>query len=146
MSGTRPARLYSPQVLALTTELAAHPLDDTLPLRAEARSRTCGSTIAVGLSLDADGTIGRVGMQVSACAIGQGSAALLARSAQGRSAGSIADVLTSLERWLAGTGELPAWPDLIVLAPARDHPARHAALLLPWKAASKALSSRAAAG
>lgn len=146
MSGTRPVRLYSPQLLALAIELAAYPLDETLPLRAEARSRTCGSTISVGLALDEDGTIGRVGMQVSACAIGQGSAALLARSAKGCSAGSIAATLTGLEQWLEGTGELPAWPDLDLLAPARSHPARHAALLLPWKAASKALSSRDAAG
>lgn len=146
MSGTRPARLYSPQVLALAIELAAYPLDETLPLRAEARSRTCGSTIAVGLLLDADGTIDRVGMQVSACAIGQGSAALLARSVKGCGAGSLAETLTGLEQWLAGTGDLPAWPDLDILAPARGHPARHAALLLPWKAASKALSSRDAAG
>ncbi|WP_296716569.1 iron-sulfur cluster assembly scaffold protein [Erythrobacter sp.] len=146
MSSPRPARLYSPQVLALAIELAAYPLGDELPLRAEARSRTCGSTITVGLSLDANGAIGRVGMQVSACAIGQGSAALLARSAKGCDAGSIAATLTGLEQWLAGTGELPAWPDLELLAPARAHPARHAALLLPWKAASKALSSRDAAG
>lgn len=146
MSGARPARLYSPQVLALAIELAAFPLHETLPLRAELRSRTCGSTITVGLSLDSDGVIGRLGMQVSACAIGQGSAALLARSATGCSAGSIAETLAGLEQWLAGTGELPAWPDLDLLAPARTHPARHAALLLPWKAASKALSSRDAAG
>ncbi len=145
MSGARPTRLYTPQVLALATGLAAFPLDDSLPLRAEARSRTCGSDIAVGIAIDPAGMIARIGMQVRACAIGQASAALLAQAACGRSAQELARVHEGLESWLAGTGELPDWPDLALVAPARAHTARHGALLLPWTAASKALSSDAIA-
>ena len=140
------ARLYTPAVLALATGLAAYPLTDDLPLRAEARSRTCGSEVALGLALTADGTIARIGMQVRACAIGQASAALLAQYAQERSPGALAATLAALESWLAGDGDLPDWPGLDLLAPARDHPARHSALLLPWTAASKALSSGVTAG
>jgi NifU-like protein involved in Fe-S cluster formation len=133
-------------VLALATGLAAFPLDDDLSLCAEARSRTCGSEITLGLTLMPSGRIARVGMQVRACAIGQASAALLAQGARGRPADEIAATLGSLEAWLVGAGDLPDWPDLSLLEAARDHPARHGALLLPWKAASKALSSSAAAG
>ena len=139
-------KLYSPQVLALATRLAAFPLDPALDHRAEMRSRTCGSVVTMGLALDEAGTIAGIGMQVSACAIGQASAAVLADAASGRDAGAIAAVLAGLEAWLAGEAPLPDWPGLVMLAPVREHPARHAALLLPWKAASKALSTRVTAG
>jgi NifU-like protein involved in Fe-S cluster formation len=142
----RPPKLYSSAVLALATELAGFPLDDSFALRGEARSRTCGSELMIGLSLASDGMIDRVGVQVRACAIGQASAALLAREARGRGAAEVAATGEALAQWLAGDGELPDWPDLVLLAPAKDHPARHGALLLPWKAASKALSSSATAG
>lgn len=140
------ARLYTPAVLALATGLAAYPLADDLPFKAEARSRTCGSEVALGLALAADGTIARIGMQVRACAIGQASAALLAQDAQGRAPGALAATLGALESWLAGDGALPDWPGLDLLEPARAHPARHSALLLPWTAARKALSSSVTAG
>ena len=142
----RPPKLYSPAVLALATELAGFPLEESLDLRGEARSRTCGSELVIGLALAPDGMIDRVGMQVRACAVGQASAALLARAARGRGAAQIAATAEALAQWLAGEGEMPDWPDLALLAPAKQHPARHGALLLPWKAASKALSSCAAAG
>lgn len=146
MAARSPAKLYSPALLALATELANYPLDDRFAHRAEARSRTCGSVIAMGLSLDDTGRVTNIGMHVSACAIGQASAALLARSAADCEGQAIADTLGAIEIWLAGTGAMPAWPGLEALAPARAHPGRHAALLLPWTAASMALSHRAPQG
>lgn len=135
------AKLYSPEVLALATGLADYPLDPSLPLFGEARSRTCGSAIRLGLALDDAGRIDRIGMQVSACAIGQASAMLLAQAAAGRTAAEMAAITGDWELWLADNGPLPDWPGAVILAPARSHPARHGALLLPWKAASIALSS-----
>ncbi|MBA4008898.1 MAG: Fe-S cluster protein [Erythrobacter sp.] len=127
-------------MLGLATGLAAFPLSDDLPLRAEARSRSCGSVIALGLGLDETGRIARIGMQVSACAIGQASAALLAQGVSGRDAGAVDAAAAALTQWLAGEGALPDWPGIAALAPARDHPGRHGALLLPWTAARTALS------
>ena len=142
MSTTAPAKLYSPALLALATGLARYPLGPDLPLRAEARSRGCGSVIALGMALDEAGGIARIGMQVSACAIGQASAALLAEGAIGAGPGLVRDTADALAAWLAGESDLPAsWPGLDPLAPARAHPGRHGALLLPWKAACEALSS-----
>lgn len=139
-------KLYSPALLGLATGLARYPLGDNLPLRAEARSRSCGSVIAIGLALDDGGRIGRIGMRVSACAIGQASAALLAEGGLGADPANLRAATDALGAWLAGEGDLPGWPaPLDPLAPALAHPGRHGALLLPWKAAVEALSSGAPA-
>lgn len=140
MTARAATRLYSPALLGLATGLASFPLTGDLPLRAEARSRSCGSVIALGFALDEAGHIARIGMQVSACAIGQASAALLAQSAAGRDPGAVDAAADALELWLAGEGALPEWPGIDALAPAREHPGRHGALLLPWTAARTALS------
>jgi NifU-like protein involved in Fe-S cluster formation len=102
--------------------------------------------IALGLALAVDGRVGQIGMTVSACAIGQASAALLARSALGTDPARIVDTTATLTTWLAGEGSLPDWPGLDLLSPALPHPGRHGALLLPWKAACEALSSGAKQG
>ena len=142
MTGVPPAKLYSPELLGLATCLAQFPLTGDLPLRAEARSRSCGSVIALGLALGKNGSIERIGMKVSACAIGQASAALLAQGASGAEPALLRDTADALAAWLAEEGDLPTgWPGLDPLTPARDHPGRRAALLLPWKAACEALSS-----
>lgn len=144
MSARVSTKLYTPELLGLAAGLADFPLTDALPLRAEARSRTCGSVIEVGFALDDDGLVSHVGMKVKACAIGQASAALMAQSVRGDIPGHVCLVAEALGRWLAGEGELPQWPGIAALVPAREHPGRHGALLLPWTAASKALSSAAA--
>jgi len=139
------ARLYTPELLALAVELANVPPLDAADARGEARSVTCGSTLAMDVTLDDQQRIARLGMRVRACAVGQAAAAIFARHAPGRDLADIADALGLLESWLRGEGEAPPWPDLDLLAPARAYPARHGALLLPWKAAFSALSTVAAA-
>ncbi len=144
MTGRVASKLYTPELLGLATGLADFPLTGDLPLRAEERSRTCGSVISLGLALDDQGLVSAVGMKISACAIGQASAALLAQWIRGRNPGGVRLTAQAMERWLEGEGELPDWPGIAALVPARDHPGRHGALLLPWKAASTALSQAAA--
>lgn len=143
MPAAASAKLYSPALLGLATGLSRYPLDPDLPLVAEARSRSCGSVIALGLALAEGGTIARIGMRVSACAIGQASAALLAEGAPGAAPAAIEATGDALAAWLAGEGDLPDWPGIGALAPALAHPGRHGALLLPWTAAREALSSGA---
>ena len=132
-------RLYTPELLGLATGLAHWPLDEAASLIGEARSRTCGSTIRLSLELDDSGAIARLGMRVSACAVGQAAAAIFAEAAMGRDNMAIADALAALEAWLEGEGAAPEWPGLAALVPARDFPSRHGAILLPWKAALDAL-------
>ncbi len=50
---TRAPPLYTPAILGAAAGLADFPWDETLPLKGEARSRSCGSTIAMALSIDA---------------------------------------------------------------------------------------------
>ena len=74
MPTSRTAALYSPELLALAIELADFPFDPQARVTGEARSRSCGSTIA--LSSARPDRIERLGLRVSACAVGQASAAL----------------------------------------------------------------------
>lgn len=133
------AVLYTPEVLGLTIELARHPLTEAFALRGEARSKSCGSTIALGLALDDHGTIAGVGIRSQACAIGQASAAIFADGAAGLTAAQVEAAGAAIAAWLAGEAPLPEWPNLPTIAAARDYPARHGAVLLPWQAAIRAL-------
>lgn len=138
-------KLYTPELLALAVSLADHPLDGDLPMVGEAVSRTCGSTVAVGLAATADGRIERVGLRVSACAVGQSAAAIFARGAEGRSADEIEAAEVAIGAWFEG-GPLPEWPGFSAIAAAQDYPGRHGAILLPWRAARDALSKVAQSG
>lgn len=143
---TSAARLYSPEVLALAAGLAEYPLLDDLPLRGEARSKSCGSAIEVGIAASADGTVERIGLRAHSCAIGQAAAALLAAHVTGLDRSQIAAAHDQIAAWLAGTRDtMPDWAGLSVLAAARAYPARHGAILLAWRAALAALSTPAAA-
>lgn len=144
MSGAE--RLYTPELLALAVGLAAYPLTDEFTLTGEARSRSCGSTLRMGVTMDDTGRIERIGLRVAACAVGQASAAIFAAAAPGRSPEELAATVAALEAWLTGGGAAPEWPRLDLLVPARAYPGRHGAMLLPWKAALDALSKQECAG
>lgn len=140
MTASPAGKLYTPELLALATELAAFPLTGDWPLLASARSRACGSSLTIGLELDGHGRVNRLGLAVSACAVGQASAATFARAAGGRSSAEITAALEQIEGWLAhADAPWPKWPGFAALAPARSYSGRHSALLLPWKAAADAL-------
>lgn len=135
------ATLYTPEVLELATSLAHFGWDEGLPLKGNARSRSCGSTLELGLATDGLGRIERVALKSQACAIGQAAAAIFARGAPGRSAAEIRAAHAAMRDWLNGEGQQPDWPGLDAIAPARDYPARHGAILLAWQAADQALPS-----
>lgn len=132
--------LYTPEVLALAMELATTPWDDALPHKGTARSRSCGSTIDVALATDPAGAVTALGLRPHACAVGQASAALFARSALGRNKAEIAQSRSALAKWLVGDNRRPDWPGLENLEAARAYPARHGAIMLAWDAALDALS------
>lgn len=133
-------KLYTPRLLGLAAELAEYPYSENLPLQSEARSKTCGSSIALSAETDGAGNLIKIGMQVTACAVGQSSAAIMGRSAKGQNAADVAGVYRDIEAWLAGRSQMPDWPGMVWLEPALAHPGRHGALLLPWKALYEALS------
>ena len=135
------AVLYTPELLSLAVSLAQVPFDPTMPLAGESRSRTCGSTVRISLSLDAEARVERIGLQVTACAVGQAAAAIFARSAIGRDLGELRQARSMIADWLSNGSDVPAWPGLEALAAAREYPARHGAILLSWDAALAALSN-----
>lgn len=93
----------------------------------------------MSLALDDAGAVAVIGLSAQACAIGQASAAIFAEAAQGRAKTELRSALTAIEAWLKGEGPLPDWPGLSAIAAAKDYPARHGAVLLPWKSALDAL-------
>lgn len=146
MTGAPRGALYTPDMLGLAVSLAQFPLTEDLPHMGEARSATCGSAVALGCALDEHGAISRLGLRASACAVGQAAAALFAQSAKGHNAASIARARRELASWLAGQAELPDWPGIATIAPARGYPGRHGAVTLAWDAALAALSKAPAPG
>lgn len=139
-------KLYTPQLLGLATQLAAYPFDRAFGCSASRRSRSCGSTIAIGMDLDPGGRISSVGMKVSACAVGQASAAVLADFTINRTPHDLELATRSIERWLAFEAGIPDLPNFGLLAGAQDFYGRHDALLLPWKAGCDALFNAPRAG
>lgn len=106
---------------------------------AEKRSAVCGSRVIVDVKLDAEGRISVLGLEVSACALGQASANIMASNAAGRTPEELAEARDALAAWLAGERDDPgAWPGLDRLARARPHAGRHAAIRLPFEAIAEA--------
>ena len=129
--------LYTPEMLVLAVDLAAFPSDPDAGFHGAARSTTCGGSIALDFSLAGD-RVDSIGLLVSACAVGQASAALFARWAKGQPASGVLASGYSVAAWLSGDPP-PEAIDLAPIAVARDYPARHGAILLPWRAFADAL-------
>lgn len=140
------AVLYTRDLLALAVSLAATPFDPAMPCIGEVRSRTCGSTLRLSCRLDGDDRIEALGLQVSACAVGQAAAAIFAQRAIGMHRAEIERGRESIAHWLAVGGPLPGWHGIEALAAARAYPARHGAILLAWDASLAALSNAEARG
>ncbi|MEQ1497088.1 MAG: iron-sulfur cluster assembly scaffold protein [Novosphingobium sp.] len=130
--------LYTREVLALATSLARWPYDDALPLQGSARAPTCGSTVDLNIAIDEAGRITQLGLRARACAIGQAATAIFAENAPGMDAAQLEAAYTEIAQWLA-EGNLPGWPGFAAIARAREYPARHGAILLPWRAALVAM-------
>ena len=128
------APLYTIEILRLAASLPdPHPLDRA-DGSARERSPTCGSIVATEVMM-ADGRVEAISQQVSACAFGQASAALVANNAVGRTPAEVESALCGLADWLAGTSDEPGdWPGLAALNPARSRKSRHGAILLPFRA------------
>lgn len=138
--------LYTIDILRLAASTAQWPALAHPDGSAERRSPTCGSRVRIDVMRDADGRVAALGVEVSACALGQASTAILANHADGKSAVDLRHAHATLSAYLKGDGDaLPDWPGIEQLAPARAYPARHASILLPFDAAAAAMEGRMAA-
>jgi len=139
------APLYNRDILALAVATSEYLPIEGARHRVSKRAALCGSAIILDLDTDDAGRVTRVGMHVEACALGQASAALLARHAPGLGLTELRSARDGIVGWFAGERAQPDWPGFDLLAPAQAYPARHGAILLPFEAAIAALEERAAA-
>lgn len=135
--------LYSKDILRLAANLPHGDHIDSADAMASRRSPVCGSEITVEIRLNGDRCIAALAFRARACAMGQASAAILRKVALGRDAGEILAMRAALAAALScAQGFDRCWPELAVFEPARAHPARHAAILLPYDAVLAALTEK----
>jgi NifU-like protein involved in Fe-S cluster formation len=111
-------------------------------------SRICGSQLTLDLRFDEAGRIADLGMDVSACALGQASASVFARHAIGADQSEVEAARASLKAMLQQGGPAPSgrFADLSVLEPAASYRQRHGSILLAFEAAVEAMAANAASG
>ncbi len=140
-----PSTLYSRDILRLAVSIPHAGRLASPAATVEKRAPLCGSRLVADLETDERGRVSALGLEVSACALGQASASLMAANAIGRAPEDLAVARDALAAYLAGTRDDPGdWPGLDVFAHARRYPARHGAILLAFEAAAEA-AARAAA-
>jgi NifU-like protein involved in Fe-S cluster formation len=137
--------IYNRRILELAAEI---PRIGRLPqpdASATAHSKLCGSTVTVDLAVDGD-VVTDFAHEVRACALGQASSSIMARTVVGRTAEELRAVRETMRRMLKESGPAPEgdWSDLAVLEPVRDYKARHASTLLTFDAVVDALDQIAA--
>ncbi len=131
--------LYSLDILRLAASTASFDRLDDPDATVSRRAPLCGSRIDVDVRLDRLGQVEEVGMRVSACALGQASAALMAQHVTGKNLGELARARDDLRAWLERNRDEPGgWPGLEALQAARDHSARHGAINLAFEAVAEA--------
>lgn len=109
-------------------------------------SRICGSTIEVDIKFR-DGVIIDYGHEISACALGQTSAAIVATHIVGTPVAEFRRVREEMIAMLKADGPPPAgekWIDLKYLEPVRDYRPRHTSTLLVFDAVAEALDKAGA--
>ena len=101
----------------------------------------CGDRITVDVKLE-DGKVTEFGREVRACLICQATAAVLSRTAIGRTEAEIAAAAQSVKEMLKAGAEPPDgdWSEMANFQPVADYRSRHGCVLLPFDALKKALS------
>ena len=105
-------------------------------------SRICGSELTLDLRLEA-GRICDLGLEVKACALGQASASVLARSAIGADLEEIRATREALKAMLKDGGAAPhgRFSALKTLQPAASYRQRHGSIMLAFDAATEAFEA-----
>lgn len=132
--------LYSEKILDIAGNAPKAPRLAEPDASARKVSRICGSLIEVDVTVRG-GVIAEYGHDVSACALGQTSAAIVAANIIGTTPGEFQALRAEMHAMLKHGGVPPAgkWADLKYLEPVRDYPARHTSTLLVFDAVAAAL-------
>ena len=132
--------IYNRRILELAAEIPRIGRLDAPDASATAHSKLCGSTVTIDLSFDGE-KVTDFAHEVRACALGQASSSVMARSVVGRTAAELREVREAMRKMLKENGPPPGgvWEDLKVLEPVRDYKARHASTMLTFDAVVDAL-------
>lgn len=134
--------LYSEKILDLAAN-APNPGRLSAPNgTARKVAKVCGSLIEVDVSVQ-NGVITGYGHKVSACALGQASAAVVARDIVGTPVSEFRALRDQMDAMLKAAGAVPEgkWADLAYLQPVRDFPHRHASTMLVFEAVLAAVEN-----
>lgn len=132
--------LYSEKILDLAGNALQPPRLAHADGTARKVSRVCGSVVEVDVVVR-DGVIVAYGHHVAACALGQTSAAVVAREIVGTPVGAFRALRDTMHAMLKENGAPPEgkWSDLRYLEPVREYKARHLSTLLVFDAVVEAL-------
>lgn len=137
--------LYNRDILRLASQLQAGQMvqaENAILVQASKSAQICGSQIDVQVALDADHHIKDAVFKVQSCALGQASAALLIEYMHGHNIASLQNMRGAVCALLnSENAQIADYPKLEILSIARDYPARHAAILLPYDALLLALGN-----
>ena len=139
--------MYNKQILALALDIPRIGRLAAPQATATRHSRLCGSRITVDVVV-ADGRVADYAQEVKACALGQASASILARSVIGATPAEIRAARDGLRAMLKDGAAPPTgrFSDLALLEPVRDYKARHTSTMLPFDATCEALDAIEADG
>src|SRR5438270_6325970 len=138
------APLYTTEILRLAASLKEPHDLERVDGCSELRSPTCGSRISTAVQIDDGMRVVALSQKVHACAFGQAASALVERGALGRNRAELEEAVAQVSAWLARGEQVPDWPGIAALAPARSRPARHGAILLPFRALLAAIDAASA--
>ena len=132
--------IYNERILEFAGNIPRLGRLDRPDATAKAHSRLCGSTVTVDLRM-ADGRVADFAHEVRACALGQASSSIMARTIVGSTPEELRAVREAMRRMLKENGPPPdgRWADLRFLEPVRDYKARHASTMLTFDAVADAL-------
>lgn len=107
---------------------------------ATAHSKLCGSTVTVDVKLEGE-RVADFAHEVKACALGQASSSVMARTVVGSTLDELRAVKEDMRAMLKENATPPngRWSDLEVLQPVRDFKARHASTMLTFEATVEAV-------
>lgn len=134
--------LYSEKILEIAANPPPAPRLSDPDASARRVSRVCGSMIEVDVVVRDDAIVA-YGHDVSACALGQTSAAIVAREIVGTPVAEFRALHRQMVDMLRSNGAPPdgRWADLALLEPVRDYKPRHASTLLVFDAVVDALDT-----
>ncbi|CAN5552083.1 iron-sulfur cluster assembly scaffold protein [soil metagenome] len=132
--------LYSARILGLVANMPRAGRLAAPDASSEKTAKLCGSRIIVDVTVE-NGRVTDFAQDVTACALGQASAAILGAQVVGADLSEIELARDALRAMLKANGLPPAgrFSELAVLEPVKDYPARHASTLLAFEAAAEAV-------